>query len=1459
MFHSIRKIILSSILILALAGNTAVPAYPSAASAAPEPHASAFNTSHLLLRLHPEVSVKAGDLQTHVSSLDATLAALDAAGFDPILGAQNTFKLKFNHKTDILAAVEKLTADPAVVYAEPDYLAELAETPDDPLFSQQWGLEAVQAAAAWDTTHGAPNVVIAVIDSGIDLEHEDLAPNLWQNPGEVPSNDIDDDNNGFVDDIQGWNFVNASNNVMDVSGHGSLVSGTAAARSNNALGIAGVCGQCRIMPVKITQDTGVINYSDIAAGIYYAAGKGAQVINLSLGGYSDSITVKVAVDYALSKNIVVVAGAGNDDTGSPFYPAAYQDVLSVAAVDPSGIKTASSNYGAWVDVSAPGEDILSTTLGDYASGSGTSYAAPFASGGAGLLLSLHPDWTPAMIRAQLTQTAADLDPLNPVYAGLLGAGRINLAAAMQPPHPELLYLGYTGNGIADLRPELGSTVNLQVTLTNAWADAEGVTGVLSSPDPYVSITTESASFGDILAGQSAQNAVPFVFSIDSSAGYSHEMAFALDLSANGGAYTVHLEYSITTRSPEEQVSGTLLVNTIWTSDKIYKVTGDIGVPPGLTLTIQPGTHVQFAGNYSLNIGGKLVAAGEPEAVIRFEPYSAGTTWNRIAFNDTSEDAQTSETGEYQGGNVLQYVALSGATGGIACTNATPFLNFLTTSGGGISCSLGATSLWMLDSTINGTVNISQSDSKPNHFMRVQVFGDSSSVPWAEVEDSSFSGLYIQGNGNVKNSSFGNLAIYAAGTVQNVTTRGNISISSGLVSDSSVTEGTIICQNTCSLLRNNLEIPLDPAITAGSGSVIAFNRMVRGEIRGIVAPDATIENNLIAKFGGDGLVTGASTIRNNTFVNNYVRSVYLTGAPLVFENNNFEFNTGAYDVYLDPALASPGEIQATDNWWGTTDLALIRQRTWDYYDDYTLAKLIVDPPLIGPSQNAPAYVRSVTLDPPSPVGIQTVNFTVEFSKPMDVNINSEITAMLSDPWQTKPGMPTARYLFGAAVSKDQKIYTIGGQYSYYDGTLSVVEEYDPQTETWSTRSPMPTPRWGGLGAATASNGKIYAIGGYKNSTVEEYDPEMDSWTIRASLPTPRGGLGVVAANNGKIYAIGGGYDEINSTNIVEEYNPFTDTWAIRSSMPTRRHELAVANASNGKIYAIGGRNDIGGGISTVEEYDPFTDTWSTKSPMPTARFGHGAVGGSDGKIYVIGGCGNFDLTSNVIEYDPVTDTWSNLSPLYPFRRYLSVVAIDNGKIYSIGGIEDGTGLILNLLDEFSYTPEVITSNPTWLDFNHFRSSHDISALTPLGEYEIHVSGAVGSDGIPIATDERTTFVVDYAGEISDTTPPPQPFVSAWGDGSLTRLYARAIVDDLESDIVAYRYAIGTTPGGTEVINWTDTPTPEITHTGLTLLPDQPYYVSFTARNTGGLWSLVGTSNPVINGAQLTSVFLPLLMR
>ncbi len=355
------------------------------------------------------------------------------------------------------------------------------------------------------------------------------------------------------------------------------------------------------------------------------------------------------------------------------------------------------------------------------------------------------------------------------------------------------------------------------------------------------------------------------------------------------------------------------------------------------------------------------------------------------------------------------------------------------------------------------------------------------------------------------------------------------------------------------------------------------------------------------------------------------------------------------------------------------------------------------------------------------------------------------------------------------------------------------------------------------------------------------------------------MGVVAANNGKIYAIGGGYDEINSTNIVEEYNPFTDTWAIRSPMPTRRHELAVANASNGKIYAIGGRNDIGGGISTVEEYDPFTDTWSTKSPMPTGRFGHGAVGGSDGKIYVIGGYVNFDLTSNVIEYDPVTDTWSNLSPLYPFRRYLSVVAIDNGKIYSIGGIEDGTGLILNLLDEFSYTPEVITSNPTWLDFNHFRSSHDISALTPLGEYEIHVSGAFGSDGIPIAPDERTTFVVDYAGEISDTTPPPQPFVSAWGDGSLTRLYARAIVDDPESDIVAYRYAIGTTPGGTEVINWTDTPTSEITHTGLTLLPDQPYYVSFTARNTGGLWSLVGTSNPVINGAQLNYVFLPLLMR
>ena len=404
-----------------------------------------------------------------------------------------------------------------------------------------------------------------------------------------------------------------------------------------------------------------------------------------------------------------------------------------------------------------------------------------------------------------------------------------------------------------LQPEFGSTVNLQVNLSNEWADALDVTGVLSSADPYITITSPSSSFGDILAGQSTTNSIPFIFSIADEAGYSHSIPFGLELTANDGAYAVHLEFNITTRSSEYSVAGTLLENTTWTSDKIYKVIADVGVPPGLTLTIEPGTRVQFAGNFSLNVGGTLVAQGTTISPIRFEPYSSEVTWNRIDFNDTSLDAQASVAGEYLSGNILKNVIILDAANGIGCNNATPYLQFVNTSKGGRIRTLGETSLWLLDSTLFGPINIYQSDSKPNHVLRVHGNDENSTLPWADVEESTFVNLTISGNAQVLNSEFSNLIISGNGIVEGVIVRSSISVNSGQISDSQVINGKITCLNTCSILRNNLEDPQDSSIAAGSASTIAFNRVVGSQGTAITTPTGVIENNLVARALGDGIL------------------------------------------------------------------------------------------------------------------------------------------------------------------------------------------------------------------------------------------------------------------------------------------------------------------------------------------------------------------------------------------------------------------------------------------------------------------------------------------------------------------------------------------------------------------------------------------------------------------------------
>ena len=487
-------------------GNAQPPAHPLPVMAGGAVLVGLRPGASLAMGLHgpssSDQALEASVSALSVQSADAVFHSVAGSGRVSLPGITTpidlraVYRLRLPAGASVAAAVGALSANPAVIYAEPDGIAHLITTPNDPLFGQQWGLAQIGAPAAWNVVTGSSSVAIAVIDSGMEISHTDLVSQLWTNPGEIAGNSLDDDNNGHVDDIHGWNILDNNADLSDNNGHGTEVAGIAAAATNNGAGVAGVCWTCKLMVVKVAQPSGVANYSDIAAGVAYAAQKGARVINLSLGGNSDSITLRAAIASAAA-SAVIVGGAGNDNSSALFYPAAYPDVLAVAGTTITDTKVGTSNFGSWVDVSAPGEAITTTfSGGTYGASSGTSLAAPFAAGLAGLLFSQHPAWSAALVRAQIVHTAHNINAQNPSYSGQLGSGRIDAASAVTTaPETILQYFGYAVDGQSNIPLKAGTTLSLAISLHNDWAPAGVVSATLMSGDSHVSVIQPSASWG----------------------------------------------------------------------------------------------------------------------------------------------------------------------------------------------------------------------------------------------------------------------------------------------------------------------------------------------------------------------------------------------------------------------------------------------------------------------------------------------------------------------------------------------------------------------------------------------------------------------------------------------------------------------------------------------------------------------------------------------------------------------------------------------------------------------------------------------------------------------------------------------------------------------------------------------------------------------------------------------------
>ncbi|MFC5051170.1 choice-of-anchor D domain-containing protein [Rubritalea spongiae] len=496
--------------------------------------------------------------------------------------------------------------------AEKDFIyTTQATTPNDTSYSSLWGLNNtgqtggsadadIDAPEAWDITTGSSNVTVAVIDTGVDLDHLDLADNIWTNPNEIAGNGIDDDNNGFIDDVHGWDFRNDDSNPDDDDDHGTHCSGTIGAVGNNGSGVAGVAWDVSIVPIKFLGPSGGTT-SDAIDSVNYATSLGVDLTSNSWGGGGYSSLLENAIQTAGNNNILFIAAAGNDSSNndiSPQYPCSYtiDSIISVASTTHSDALSSFSNYGATtVDLGAPGSNIYSTVRnGGYASFSGTSMATPHVAGVVCLIKSIAPELGALEIKQQLLNNT---DPIAALQGISLSGGRINAFSTLSQltgsyTKVATIDIEFTsGNGDDYINP--GETGNIVVTFKNIGTeDALNASAQIfpSQPVSGITIDTQSINIGTIPAGSiSSEHRISFEVAANAATPQSH--LFDINLSDDlGTGQTYASALSIYTSAT---ISGNVfsLENNSPVAGALVSAVGEISV----------SSNTDVNGNFSLNV------------------------------------------------------------------------------------------------------------------------------------------------------------------------------------------------------------------------------------------------------------------------------------------------------------------------------------------------------------------------------------------------------------------------------------------------------------------------------------------------------------------------------------------------------------------------------------------------------------------------------------------------------------------------------------------------------------------------------------------------------------------------------------------------------------------------------------------------------------------------------------------